>query len=68
MTEADRKSGNHGADWEWKFRDHSVFAGFADRYVVVVVIDHGGFGSAKAAPIAKQILTFWMDLIKQSPN
>jgi len=44
----------------WKERDHALFVGFAPtiepRYAVSVVIEHGGSGSSKAAPIARDIL------------
>ena len=45
----------------WKFRDHSLFTGYGPvdkpEYAISVVIDHGGNGSAKAAPIAKKIMS-----------
>jgi penicillin-binding protein 2 len=44
----------------WEQRDHSLFVGYAPlsapRYVVSVVIEHGGGGSKTAAPIARDIL------------
>lgn len=44
----------------WKERDHALFVGFAPvtapRYSVAVVVEHGGGGSATAAPIAREIL------------
>jgi len=43
-----------------KERDHALFVGYAPlhapRYAVAVVIEHGGGGSAVAAPIARDIL------------
>jgi penicillin-binding protein 2 len=45
---------------EYRFRDHALFACFAPveeaEIVVVVVVEHGGFGSRSAAPIAKYML------------
>ncbi|MSO53835.1 MAG: penicillin-binding protein 2 [Rhodospirillales bacterium] len=45
---------------EWAERDHAVFVGFAPvsapRYVCAVLVEHGGGGSAVAAPIARDIL------------
>ena len=45
----------------WEMRDHALFIGFAPsdqpRYAISVVIEHGGGGSAVAAPIARDILT-----------
>ena len=44
----------------WRERDHALFVGFAPvndpRYAISVVVEHGGGGSSKAAPIAKDIL------------
>ncbi len=43
-------------------RSHSIFTGFAPihdpRFACVVIVDHGGWGSAKAAPLAKDILLY----------
>ena len=44
----------------WNDRDHALFVGFAPvdapRYAVSVVVEHGGGGSAVAAPIARDLL------------
>ncbi|MFA9229849.1 MAG: penicillin-binding protein 2 [Microgenomates group bacterium] len=44
----------------WKQRDHALFVGFAPadnpRYAVAVVVEHGGGGSAVAAPIGRDAL------------
>ena len=44
---------------EWKYRDHALFAGVAPynspKYVVAVVIEHGGGGGTVAAPIARKV-------------
>jgi penicillin-binding protein 2 len=41
---------------------HGLFVGFAPfdnpKYVISVISEHGGFGSAAAAPIAKEIMTY----------
>lgn len=43
----------------WHLRDHAFFVGCAPykepKYVVAVMVEHGGSGSAKAAPIARRI-------------
>ena len=48
-------------DLPWKFRDHSLFVGYGPvedpKFNITVVIDHGGSGSSKAAPIAKKIMS-----------
>ena len=47
-------------DLPWNRRDHALFVGFAPveapRYAVSVIVEHGGGGSAAAAPIARDIL------------
>ena len=47
-------------DREWRLRDNALFVGYAPihspRYAVSVIVDHGGGGSAVAAPIARDIL------------
>lgn len=57
---ADRKSGQYRNEKSWKQRDHSIFVGYAPvhkpKYVAAVVVEHGGWGSKTAAPIARDIL------------
>ncbi len=47
-------------DLPWKRRDHALFVAFAPydapKYAVSVVVEHGGGGSAVAAPIARDML------------
>lgn len=47
-------------DKDWKYRDHSLFVGFAPfdapRFAVGTVVEHGGSGSGKAAEITRRIL------------
>ncbi len=49
-------------DLPWEFRDHSLFTGFGPtndpKFAISVIIDHGGSGSAKAAPIASKVMQF----------
>ena len=49
-------------DLPWQIRDHAIFCGFAPfdnpRFAVSVVVEHGGFGSPVATPIARDVLTF----------
>ncbi|WP_222182068.1 penicillin-binding protein 2 [Geminicoccus harenae] len=61
ITKADRLSGAYKRkDIPWEHRDHALFVGFAPheqpRYAVAVVVEHGGGGSAVAAPIARDLL------------
>ncbi len=47
-------------DLPWKMRDHALFVAYAPtdkpRYAIAVVVEHGGGGSAVAAPIARDVL------------
>lgn len=47
-----------------KLRDHSLFIAFAPvddpRIAVAVIVEHGGSGSAVAAPIARTIMDAWL--------
>lgn len=61
ITKAEREHGvRKNEDLPWKERDHALFVGYAPlsapRYAVAVVVEHGGGGAAKAAPIARDIL------------
>ncbi|MDC1047287.1 penicillin-binding protein 2 [Alphaproteobacteria bacterium] len=51
---------------EWKNRDHALFVGFMPyddpKYSISVIIEHGGSGASKAAPIAKQIFNYINEL------
>ena len=44
---------------EWKYRDHALFAGIAPtnspKYIVAVIIEHGGGGASVAAPFARKV-------------
>jgi len=46
----------------WIERDHALFVGFGPlenpRYAISVIVEHGGGGSKKAAPVAKDVLEF----------
>ena len=51
-------------DTEKKFRDHSLFVGFAPvedpKIAIAVVVEHGGSGSRTAAPIAKRLIDYYL--------
>lgn len=64
---AERESGViKNKDLEWNQRDHALFVGFAPydapRFALSVVIEHGGSGSAIAAPIARDIMLRTLEL------
>lgn len=61
ITRSERLTGvRKNEDRPWEERDHSLFVGYAPshrpKYAVSVVVEHGGSGSAVAAPIARDIL------------
>lgn len=63
ITAAERARGVISNDQlPWVRRDHALFVCYAPvdapRYAVSVVVEHGGGGSAVAAPIARDILLF----------
>ncbi len=47
-------------DLPWKYRNHALFVGYAPadypKYAVAVLVEHGGGGSSKAAPIGSKLL------------
>ncbi len=59
-TEERLRGVRNGDDIERKLRDHALFVGYAPadapKYAISVVIEHGGSGSAAAAPVARDIL------------
>jgi penicillin-binding protein 2 len=60
ISRYERAQGIKNEDLAWKYRHHALFVGYAPlnnpRYVCSVVVEHGGGGSAVAAPLAKDIL------------
>ncbi|MEI8396761.1 MAG: penicillin-binding protein 2 [Rhodospirillaceae bacterium] len=61
ITMAERSTGViKNEDLPWRERDHALFIGFAPidapRYAMAVVVEHGGGGSAVAAPIVRDVL------------
>ena len=53
------------ASLAWRMRDHSWFICYAPaqapRYAACFFVEHGGFGAAAAAPIARDVMTFLFD-------
>ncbi len=61
ISSAERQTGvRDQADLPWKLRNHALFVGYAPvdrpKYVVSVIVEHGGSGAATAAPIARDLL------------
>ena len=50
---------------EPRFHDHALFTAFAPaenpEIVVAVMVEHGGSGSATAAPMARQVVDAWLN-------
>ncbi|NBQ27923.1 MAG: penicillin-binding protein 2, partial [Rhodobacteraceae bacterium] len=60
ISVAEREQGvRSNADLPWNRRDHALFVNFAPldnpRIAVATVVEHGGGGSAAAAPIARDV-------------
>jgi penicillin-binding protein 2 len=62
LTIKDREDNANPNAREYKYRDHSLFAGFGPveepKYAVAVVAEHSGPGSRVAAPIASSMFDF----------
>lgn len=60
ITKQQRAEGIKMHQLPWNQQHHALFVGYAPytdpRYVTAVVVEHGGGGSAVAAPIARDIL------------
>jgi penicillin-binding protein 2 len=55
-----------------KFRDHAWFVAYAPfedpQISIAVLVEHGGFGAAAAAPIAKKVIEKYLNLVSQPPS
>jgi penicillin-binding protein 2 len=62
LTTKDREDTANPNAREYKYRDHSLFAGFGPveepKYAIAVVAEHAGPGSRIAAPIASSMFDF----------
>lgn len=61
ITMRERETGvKKNEELPWKERDHALFVAYAPedapRFSIAVVVEHGGGGSAVAAPIARDIM------------
>ena len=63
ISAAERARGvTRNEDLPWIRRDHALFVAFAPveapRYAIALIVEHGGGGSAAAAPLARDIMLF----------
>ncbi len=70
ISRAERMTGVlRNEDLEWRQRDHALFVCYAPvhepRYAMSVVIEHGGSGSAAAAPVARDIMH---EVLRRNPG
>ena len=60
ISEEERELKLKSKDLPYEKRDHALFIAFAPyknpRYAISIVVEHGGSGSASAAPIAKKVI------------
>ncbi len=67
INTGERKTGViKNRDLPWEQRDHALFVAFAPydnpRVAISVVVEHGGGGSKIAAPIARDVMRFALEL------
>jgi penicillin-binding protein 2 len=67
ITKEERANGvTRNEDLPWERRDHALFVAFAPadnpRFAISVIVEHGGGGSAVAAPIARDIMLAALEL------
>jgi penicillin-binding protein 2 len=59
-----KQGDDRGKDLPYDFRDHAWFAAYAPaddpRIAVAVVNEHGGHGSSGAAPLAMELITYYL--------
>lgn len=61
---SDSERGGH-ENANWLLRDHALFIAFAPadrpKYAIGCIIEHGGFGASAAAPIVRDVMTYFFD-------
>ncbi len=65
VVKQDLKTLKKVSETPWRFRDHAWFAAFAPftdpKIAVAVMVEHGGHGGSTAAPIARQVIEFYLN-------
>ncbi len=69
ITMAERENGvRKNKNLPWRERDHALFIAYAPadapKYAICVLVEHGGGGSAAAAPIAHDVM---LETLKRDP-
>jgi penicillin-binding protein 2 len=69
ITQRERDTGvKKNDELPWKERDHALFVAYAPdddpKYAIAVIVEHGGGGSAVAAPIARDVM---METLRRDP-
>jgi penicillin-binding protein 2 len=69
ITQRERDTGvKKNDELPWKERDHALFVAYAPdedpKYAIAVIVEHGGGGSAVAAPIARDVM---METMRRDP-
>lgn len=70
ITMRERETGvKKNEELPWEQRDHALFVAYAPeeapRYAISVIVQHGGGGSAVAAPIARDVM---YEVLKRAPG
>jgi penicillin-binding protein 2 len=64
-----KQGDDRGKDLPYDFRDHAWFAAYAPaddpRIAVAVVNEHGGHGSSGAAPLAMELITYYLEQVEK---
>jgi penicillin-binding protein 2 len=64
-----KQGDERGRDLPYDFRDHAWFAAWAPldnpKIVVAVVNEHGGHGSSGAAPVAMELITYFLEKLEK---
>ena len=65
VVKQDLKTLKKVSETPWRYRDHAWFAAFAPfknpKIAVAVMVEHGGHGGSTAAPIARQVIEFYLN-------
>jgi penicillin-binding protein 2 len=65
VVKQDLKTLKKVSETPWRYRDHAWFAAFAPfkdpKIAVAVMVEHGGHGGSTAAPLARQVIEFYLN-------